>query len=373
MADSSQRRAALIQAAADLAAVRRTLGLLLGLCALAVLYVAQDFFLPVVLAFVLALVLRPISRGLTLLGLPAALGAAVIVLGLVAAVSTALVMVTEPAAKWVEDAPRVGRELQFKLRGVLDSAEALKNAGEQVNEIAKGGKEPGVQEVVVKEPGLLTQAATGAPDMVAAIVLLCFLLYFLLATADLFVEKLVRVLPRMRDKVRAVTIARTIEKEISRYLLTVTAINMGLGVCVGLAMAATGLPNAVLWGFMAAGLNFIPYLGSVVGAAIVLAVALVTFDSPGAIAAPPLLYLGLSTLEGQAITPTILGRRLEMNPVAIFLGVAFWGWLWGVPGAFLAVPMMLIVKVTSEHIDRFAALAEFLSARHDRGPAEKPK
>ncbi len=310
-------------------AVRVLLGIRRRLTALAVIaicaafYFAQGFFLPVVLAIVLALLLHPIVRALRRLYLPAPLAAGVVVLTLAAALAGGAYTLAGPAEQWVREAPQIGRQLQFKLRGVIQSASAIGDVSKQVEEIAKGPKEAGVQEVVVKEPGLLTQAATGAPEAAASILLAAFLLYFLLATGDLFLEKLVRALPRLRDKVRAVAIAREIEQEISRYLLTVTTINIALGCVIGGAMALLGMPNPVLWGVMAALLNFIPYVGSVIGSLVVGSIALVTFNDPVAIVLPPLAYLGFSAIEGQLVTPMALGRSLGMNPVAIFLGVAF--------------------------------------------------
>ncbi|MEQ9122883.1 MAG: AI-2E family transporter, partial [Alphaproteobacteria bacterium] len=224
---------------------------------------------------------------------------------------------------------------------------------------------------VVRQPGLLCRAATGGAGVIAAGVLTLALLYFMLATGDLFMEKTIRVLPRLRDKVRALSIARTVEAEISRYLFTVTAINICLGAAIAAGMALVGLPNPVLWGVLGARLNFIPSIGSLIGVAVVFAVAVVTFNAPLDILAPPRIYFGLTALEGQFLTPTVIGRRLEMNPVAIFLGVAFWAWLWGVAGAVLAVPILLVIKITADHVDNLAPLSEFLSDRRGIGARDR--
>lgn len=347
----------------DVRAIRRCLTFIALAIVVAAFYFAKELFLPLTLAVVLTLVLRPVSRGLSRLGLPAAVGAGVIVLGLVAATGSTLYLASEPASRWLDEAPRIGWQIQFKFRSLLQSASAIGEVSEQVQDIAEGPTDSGVQEVVVREPGLISRAASGGVNLMAGLILCTVVLYFLLATADMFLEKLVRLLPRLRDKVRAVRIAQQIESEISRYLFTVTTVNICLGVCIAGGMAIAGLPNAFLWGGMATLLNFIPYLGAFVGAGVVFAVSAVTFAAPVDILLPPLIYLSLTTIEGQFVTPTVLGRRFDMNPVAILLGVAFWGWLWGVAGAVMAAPLLLVLKIAADHIERWSPLSAFLSVK----------
>ncbi len=176
------------------------------------------------------------------------------------------------------------------------------------------------------------------------------LLYFLLASGDLFLRKLIRVLTTLEDKKRAVEIARRLQEDISLYLLTITLINLGLGVAEGIAMHLLGMPNPLLWGVIAAILNFIPYLGAMVGMAVIAAVAALTFQTPGQILLPPLVYFLLTAAEGYLITPHIIGRRLTLNPVMILLGLIFWGWMWGIVGAIVAVPLLVSFKILCDHI-----------------------
>lgn len=353
----------------DVQSIRRSLTVLAVLAVAAALYLARDIVLPVMLAILLTLALRPLSRALGRIGVPSIIGAGLIVLTLFAGLNASVYVAAEPAGQWLEEAPEIGRQLQFKFRRLIRSASAIGDVGEQVEKMAQGND--AAREVVVRQPGLLTRAATGGAGVIAAGVLTLALLYFMLATGDLFMEKTIRVLPRLRDKVRALSIARTVEAEISRYLFTVTAINICLGAAIAAGMALVGLPNPVLWGVMGALLNFIPYIGSLIGVAVVFAVAVVTFNAPLDILAPPLIYFGLTALEGQFLTPTVIGRRLEMNPVAIFLGVAFWAWLWGVAGAVLAVPILLVIKITADHVDNLAPLSEFLSDRRGIGARDR--
>jgi predicted PurR-regulated permease PerM len=236
------------------------------------------------------------------------------------------------------------------------------DASRQVEEMTESD-DPNVQRVVLSEPGLLSRAASGVPEILAQVALTLVLLLFLLASGDMFYEKLVKALPTLSDKKRGLRIARGVEREVSRYLFTISIINMGLGVAVALAMFAIGMPNPILWGVAAAILNFIPYLGALIGAVLVAAVGLYSFDTIGMALMAPGLYLVCTTLEGQFVTPMVVGRRLEMNAVAIFVTVAFWGWLWGIVGALIAVPMLVIIKVFADHVDGLGALGEFLSAR----------
>jgi predicted PurR-regulated permease PerM len=194
----------------------------------------------------------------------------------------------------------------------------------------------------------------------AAIGVTIILLYFLLASGNLFLQKLVRVLPRFQDKRIAVTIVRQIEKDISLYLLTVTMINAGLGVAVGTAMYGLGMPNPVLWGVMAGCFNFIPYLGAIASAIVLTLVASVTFDQLGHILLVPVVFVALNELEGMIITPAIVGKRLSLNPVAIFIWLLLWGWLWGIPGTLIAVPLLAVIKIICDNIAPLAPMGEFL-------------
>ena len=203
------------------------------------------------------------------------------------------------------------------------------------------------------------------------------LLLFLLSSGDLFYAKIVRAMPTFSDKKKALGIALDIERELSRYLGTIALINAGLGICVGLALWAIGIPNPILWGVLAGVLNFIPYIGSLIGVALVGTIALGTMPTLSHAALAPLAYFALTTIEGQFVTPVLVGRRLALNPVTLFLGIAFWGWLWGVIGMLFAVPLMVAVKIFCSHIDGLATISDFLSTENtdddgDAGGDKKP-
>ena len=194
------------------------------------------------------------------------------------------------------------------------------------------------------------------------------LLLFLLASGDMFYEKLVRVLPTLTDRKRGLRIAYDIEREVSRYLLTITIINFALGAVIGAGLFVLGMPNPILWGLIAALLNFVPYIGAITGMAVVSVVAMVSFPTLGHALLAPAFYMFCSAIEGQFITPALVGRRLQINAIAVFLAIVFWGWIWGVIGVFVAVPMLIVVKVFCRHIESLSGLDEFLSARDNPVP-----
>jgi predicted PurR-regulated permease PerM len=186
------------------------------------------------------------------------------------------------------------------------------------------------------------------------------LLYFLMASDDFFLRKAVRVMPTLRDKIRAVEIGRHIEVDIGRYFVSFASICTGVGVAVAIIAWATGLPTPALWGVVAGVLNFVPYLGPAITLVVITVVSVLTFDGLPQALLPPLLYLGLETIEGNVIQPLAFGRSLSLNPVGIFVSLLFWGWLWGPLGILLAVPILVVIKVTAGHIDSMKGVAEFL-------------
>jgi len=328
-------------------------------------YFARDFLLPVVLAFLLALTLSPIVRYLQKRGIAPALTALVLVLVIFGVFSVGAYLLTDPVAEWVERAPQIGQRVQQKLAAFRKPVEAVVKASEQVETIAEGASSPAVQKVVVQQPGLLSIAANNVVSVVSTAGVTFVLLLFLLASGTLFYEKMIGVLPTFRDKKRALKIAYDVEKDVSQYLLTITFINIVFGIYIGAAMALVGMPNPILWGVAATLLNYIPYVGALAGIAMVSVVALISFDSITYALIPPLLYLGGAVVEGQIITPIFLGRRLELNSVAIFIFVAMWSWLWGIVGAIIAVPLLVSIKVFCDHFEGLSAFGEFLS-----GPAK---
>jgi predicted PurR-regulated permease PerM len=334
---------------------------------------ARAFLLPVLFAFMLALILRPVVRYLARRGIPEFLTSLGLVLSVLAAFGLGFYFLSAPLSALLTDLPRIANEIESKLVDFRTTSENIRAVTEKIENLGtqdKAGPSE-VQKVEMAQPGLLSSVAANAPDAAARGLFALVLLLFLLSSGDLFYAKIVRAMPTFSDKKMALGIALDIERELSRYLGTITLINAGLGICVGAALWAIGIPNPILWGVLAGVLNFIPYIGSLIGVALVGTIALGTLPTLTHAALAPLAYFVLTTIEGQFVTPVLVGRRLALNPVTLFLGIAFWGWLWGVVGMLFAVPLMVAVKIFCSHIEGLATISDFLSTENNDDADEK--
>jgi predicted PurR-regulated permease PerM len=185
-------------------------------------------------------------------------------------------------------------------------------------------------------------------------------LYFLLVAGEIFLRRIVEVLPNFGDKRQAVDISQQIEADISAYLLTITAMNAAVGVATGVAMYLCGLGDPLLWGATAFLLNYVPILGPLFGVAIFVLAGMLSFDGLWSALLPAALYFGIHLAEGETLTPMLLARRFTLNPVLVILSLVFWFWMWGVPGAILAVPMLAILKIVSDRVRPLKALGHVL-------------
>ena len=332
---------------------------LIGICT--ALFYGKSFFLPVVLAAIIALTLSPIIKFGKKLGIPAAITAATLILVSFLILITAVMTLADPLSKMIAQAPSIGAQLETKLRSIREPMDTLNEAGAQVEKMASGGEGEATAEVSIKQPGLVARAADNVIAIVASTVLTFVLSFFLLTSRDMFIRKIVRVLPTLSDQKKALSVALNIERDVSQYLLTVAMINTVLGCIIGMLFWILGMPNPILWGVIAGLLNFLPYIGSLVGILITGAVATITFASLGEVLMIPGVYMAVTVMEGQFITPMIMGRRFSMNTVVILLSIAFWGFLWGAIGVIIAVPMLIIMKAICDRVDGLSSIGEFLS------------
>src|SRR5436189_2935110 len=323
------------------------------------IYFMRSMLLPIVLALLLSYLLRPIVRGLAKLKIPLAVSAAVILIGLLVLVAYGISALATPTVAWLQKAPAGLAELQHKLRPVKKSVAQVTQATSEIEKLATTDAE--AKAVEVKRHPITETFFTRTPEFIASAFFLVILLYFLLVYDQVFIAKLVKLLPTLSDKKMAVGIAQDIESQISRYLFTITAINACLGLAVGTAVGLLGLRNPLMWGVMVALLNFVPYLGALTGIICMTIGAVLSFDSLGYALIFPAVYLAFGTLEGSFITPWIMGRSLTLNPVIILLSLTFWGWMWGIVGIILAVPILAAFKIFCAHIKPMEPLAEFLS------------
>ncbi len=322
-------------------------------------YIARSVLIPLTLALLFALLLRPLVRLLKRIHVPYVAGAALVLLSFLAVAGYGISNLSDPAREWIEKAPKTFHDVGSKLEGMITPVRKATKTAEELKKITGSGK--GGTEVTVQQgPGLAATILSGMREFLAQSTVMLILLFFILASGDLFVQKLMKMYRTEQEKQQVAEVVREVEHSISRYLLTVTLINLSEGALVGLGMYLIGMPDAVLWGVMAALLIYVPYLGPLVGISIVTLVALFTLDLKMALLAPA-IYLGIEVLQGQFLTPMILGARFEMNPVAIFVWLIVWGALWGVVGAVMAVPMLTVVKILSDRVASLKPVSEFLS------------
>jgi predicted PurR-regulated permease PerM len=336
---------------------------LTGLFILAILYTmyfTRSVLLPIVLAVLLSYLLRPVVRALTKLKIPSLISSALVLISLLALVTYGLSSLVTPFAGWLQKAPTGFEELQHKLMPVKQSLAQVAQASGQIEKLAAPESQT-APKVEVQQHPITDMLFVRTPEFIASAVLLLILLYFLLAYDGVFMSKLIKLLPTLSDKKRAVSIVLDIESHVSRYLVTVTIINICLGVAVGTTVGLLGLRNPVMWGTMVAVLNFVPYLGALTGIVCMTVGAVLSFDSFGYALIFPAVYLGYGILEGSFITPWVMGRSLTLNPVIILLSLTFWGWMWGIVGIILAVPILAAFKIFCAHIEPMEPIAEFLS------------
>jgi predicted PurR-regulated permease PerM len=330
------------------------------------LYFARDFLIPIVYAVLLNFLLSPAIRAFARLRIPPPLSAAVVVLALLGALGGATYALAGPAQRWATTAPQTVSRAEMKLRHLIRPVQQVSNQMEQAAGAVGSAANRNPQQVVVTSGPSVSSRIFGTTEkLIAAILEIVILLYFLLAGGDLFLQKLIKVLPHFSDKLKAVEIARATEAAVSAFLTTALMVNVAEGTLVALALWGIGLPNAPLWGVMVALLEFVPYLGALAAVIILGLAGLTTFDSVGHALLAPAAFLAINLVQANVVSPVLLGHRLTLNPVAIFIGLTFFFWIWGVPGAFLAVPLLATLKIFCDHIESLAAVGEFLGQRDE--------
>jgi predicted PurR-regulated permease PerM len=344
---------------------------------IALLYVGREFMVPVALAVVFSALARPIVRVLERRRLPTALAATIVVLLTLVLVSAGVIALAAPVQEWARRVPESVSAAQAKLARIRRPVEQLTKAATQLQHPDQGGApaqpgappgtpgqapqapaaapSPGAPSVIAKALGTTTSLVMGGVEVL-------LLAWLLLASGDLFLEKLLKLLPLPGDRRTAVQVVSETEAAVAHYIAMTALINVGQAAAVGIAMWLLGMPSPVLWGLLTLALEFIPYLGGAVMVGLLSIVAFTTFDRLGHALAVPGAYLAISTLQNNLVSPLVYGRRLKLNPVAVLVGVMFWWSLWGVAGAFLAVPIIATAKVLGDHIPAIRPLGEFLGA-----------
>lgn len=331
------------------------------------LYFARGFLVPITFALLLNLLLSPALRALARLGLRPPIGAAVIVISLVGVIGGAGYALSGPVQRWVTAAPAAVTKAEAKLKKLIKPVEQVSRTARQVERAAGAiGGPTGVESVIVRsEQSLSARLAGNAERLVTSFLEVMILLFFLLSGGDLFLQKLIKVLPQLGDRLKAVEVARATEAAVSAYLSTALLLNIAEGIIVGLLLWALGMPSPAFWGLLVAVLEFVPYLGAAVLVTLFTIAGLTEFDSVGHALLIPASFLAVNLIQANIVWPLLLGHRLTLNPVAIFIGLTFFFWIWGVPGAFLAVPVLATFKILCDHITSLAAVGEFLGQRDE--------
>jgi predicted PurR-regulated permease PerM len=335
------------------------LGGLFGLAVLAAAYVASEIVLPFVFAIVLKLLLQPAFRMLERLHIPRVLASLLLILTLFGTIVGLGAAISTPARTWAAKLPEGVPRLQERLSFMREPIDTLQRFLHQVEDFGEPGPSPNAA-ASAQGPTLLSKIFTGTRNFASGFFTTVLFLFFLLVSGDIFLHRLVEILPHFRSKRQVVEISQQIESDISAYLVTITIMNAALGIATGLAMWLTGVGNPVLWGTVAFLLNYVPILGVALGVLTFLLAGLLTHDMLWQALLPAGLYFGFHLIEGETVTPMLLARRFTLNPVLVIISLVFWYWMWGIPGVILSMPMLAITKIICDRLQPLAAFGHFL-------------
>jgi predicted PurR-regulated permease PerM len=341
----------------DLRTIKRAvLGILLfvvlGICS-----VAQQVIIPLTLALLLSLLLSPAVTLLQRAHLPRALSSMLVLISVITALAGGVTLLAQPAGDWVAKAPATIQSIQQRFRSLR---EPFRRA-EVTTKTLENLTQPTEKATVVSTPmNLLSRVAIGTPRALAAVTAVLLLVYFFLSSGNGFLRRMVEVVPGMTEKKVVVSIARDVQAEMSRYLVMVSVINLAVGAVTAASMALLSVPDPILWGVVAGVLNFVPYVGPTMTSIGLIVVGFTTFNTLGHALAVPGAFLVIAFVEGQLIVPTIIGRRLALDPTAVFVWLLVWGWLWGIPGVLLAGPMIACFRIVCQHVDALKSIGALI-------------
>lgn len=326
-------------------------------------YFAAPVLIPITIAILLSVLLSPAVEWLERFQLSRAVASAIIVAGALALIIGAVVTLAGPAQDWVTRLPASFDKLEQRIKLIKKPIADIQKATEQIENAAELSQKPSQRRQIVelRRPSFAGELLSSTQRAATSVGIVIILLFFLLAQGDLFLRKLVGLMPSDENKARTVDIAHSVKKDISFYLQSLTVTNIGYGALVTCVGWMLGLENALLWGSMTAILSFAPYVGPVVIIILLSMASLASVSSLTAALALPAIYLSVLLLVQNLISPYIWGRRLSLNPVAIFISIILWGWMWGMAGALLAVPLLASFKIVADRVGALHPAAEFLS------------
>jgi len=338
----------------------RALAILAAVAVLAGLHAMRSVFIPLTFAVMLFFLLRGPVRRLVSWHVPRLLASAIVLVASIGTLAVATVELAAPAAAWAQRLPEAVQVLEAKSRTLRLPLEQVSRGVQLVRRIADADVADKVPRVAVVQPGALQGVVEGAAAFTSQVALTIVCAFFLLLDGDGLLERINRLAPAFTGARRASTLVGQVGRRMSQYLLTVTAVNLGLGTLVALSFFLLGMPNPVLWGGLAAVLTYVPYLGPAIGLTLVVLASFVTFPTGSAAIVPPLVYFALASLEGNVVTPLVLGHSFRISPLVVFVWLSLWVWLWSVPGAILAVPMLMLIKIVCQENLGLAGLGYLL-------------
>ncbi len=314
-----------------------------------VLSIGSVVFLPIAAALVLTVILSPLADSLTRLGMPNTLASAIALVILLGGVLLALALVLQPALTLVERIPTLIDTVGRRFTELRDQFEWIARINER---IAAMGEKAGAREVVLAEPTLLETVAFATPSVLVEFILTLLMTFFMVEARVRLRQKLLFGRASFGTSIKAARALREVQDRVGSYILTVAMINAGVGVVAAAGAWALGLPAPIMWGGLAMIMNFIPYIGPMLMVALTALFGIGTADTVLAGLLPALAYLALHTVEANVVTPAILGKRFTMNPVMILIALSYFTWIWGVLGALLSVPILLILTALFDHLGR---------------------
>jgi len=335
------------------------LGGLFLLAGLAAAYAASEILLPLMFAITLKLLLQPGMRLLERLKLPRIIAALLIIFTLLGGIVMLVAAISAPAGDWAGRLPEGLSKLQQRLSFFRGPVDAMLKMIQQIDGLGAGGA-PAQRSPLLSGSALFASVFSGARGFASALFTTILFLYFLLLSGDIFLRRLVEILPRFSAKRQAVDISLQIEDDISAYLSTITVMNLLVGLATAATMQVTGVGDPILWGVVAFLLNFAPIIGPIIAFFVFLLAGLLTIDNEWGAFAPAASYLVIHLIEGETLTPMLLAKRFTINPLLVVLSLVFWSWMWGMPGAILSAPMLAILKIVCDRVRPFAALGHIL-------------
>lgn len=310
------------------------------LASLYTLYLAKTLFLTIIIALFIALFCDPLVSRLEKLKIPRGIGALLTMISISTCLFLAVSMLKPSAQVWITKMPAIMDQMSQSINEATNTIEnntAVDNVENPTSHINRSTFMPLLKSIFFATPVFLAQSMAAM-----------FMIYFFLVYGQIILLRLIQIKSTFGEKRNVVELFSTIQKELSKYVLTITVINVCLGLSVGVLFYAFGIEDAFLWGAMAAALNFTPYLGPLISACIFSLVSYIQFEQVHMALLIPALYLGINLIESQFITPTFLGSNLNLNPLIVFVWLLIWGWIWGAFGMLIGVPLLVCLSIYLE-------------------------